>query len=168
MTSRGLFLAAAMLILGPATEGRAITVSVAKPTVTHEAARVMIDVCKAIAAKNDWKIAFAVVDQAGNLVAYEHMDGASVIAQQAAPAKARAALRWRRPSKLIEDRFAEGSREAVWLGDFAVQGGLPIIADGKAIGGFSASGVDSADGENCAREGLKAVLGNNPLVQETR
>jgi glc operon protein GlcG len=162
------FLLTALLMLGMAGETNAVTVSMDRPTVTVEAARAMIEVCKAIARTNNWTIAFAVVDQTGAVVAYEHMDGASVIAQTAAPAKARAALRWRRPSKVIEDRVAQGSKEAVWLGDFAVQGGLPIIVDGKAIGGISASGVDSADGERCALEGLKAVLGNTPLVQETR
>lgn len=163
---------AAMTMIGAtlvgASQAGAITVSSERRTVTNEAALAMIAACKAYAVKNKWNISIAVVDSMGNLVAYERMDGASVIAQQASPLKAKTALRWRRPSKVIAERFTAGSEEAVWLGDFPVQGGLPIIVDGKAIGGIAGAGASSAQDEECALEGLKAVLGPNPAMQETR
>jgi glc operon protein GlcG len=166
--SRKFLIAAAVLMFGMSTQAGAVTVSLERRTVTNEAALAMIGACKAMAKKNNWNLAIAVVDHAGNLVAYERMDGASVIATQAAPLKAKTSVRWRRPSKVIAERFAQGSEEAIWLGDFAVQGGLPIIVEGKAIGAIAAGGAMSAQDEECALEGLKAVLGPNPAMQETR
>jgi uncharacterized protein GlcG (DUF336 family) len=154
-----------VLALAPAN---AATVSVERKTVTNEAALAMIAACKAMAKKNNWNIAISVVDHAGNLVAFERLDGASVIAVSATALKARTAVRWRRPSKVIADRVAQGSEEPILLGDFAVQGGLPIIVDGKAVGAIAAGGVSSAQDEQCALEGLKAVLGPNPPLQEMR
>ena len=71
--------------------------------------------------------------------------------------KGKTALRWRRATSEVNKTVTAGQNLApVWIGDFPMTGGLPIVVDGQVAG---AMGVSSADGENCARAAIEAVLG---------
>jgi len=147
---------ACALLAAPAS---AVTVSMPYKTVTQEAAKAMVGVCTQWAQKNNLNLAIVVVDAAGNVVASERMDGASVITTQMAPWKAKTSVRWRRPSKWVADQVKAGRREGLWLGDVAVQGGLPLMVDNKAIGGIGAGGGTNQQDEDCVRAGIEAVMG---------
>jgi glc operon protein GlcG len=147
---------ACVLLTVPAS---AVTVSMSYKTVTQEAANAMVAVCTEWAKKNNITLTVVVVDAAGNVVASERMDGASVITTQMAPWKAKTSVRWRRPSKWIAEQVKAGRLEGRWLGDVAVQGGLPLMIDNRAIGGIGAGGGTNQQDEDCVRAGIETVMG---------
>lgn len=155
----GLSLLALCAGLSAPVAASAITVSMPYRTVTQEAAEAMVAVCTKWASDNKLMVAIAVVDAAGNTVASGRMDGASVITTQMAPWKARTAVRWRRPSSWVRDAVKAGRREGVWLGDVAVQGGLPFLQDNKAFGAIGVGGGTNQQDEDCGRYAIEKVIG---------
>jgi glc operon protein GlcG len=140
---------------------RAAAQLVEKKTVGLTAARKMVAAAEAEAAKNGWTMVVAVLDDGGNLVALERMDGTQLGSVDVAQAKALTALRFKRPTLAFQDRVNKGEPNVLSLGHItAVQGGLPIIVDGKVIGAIGASGGQSPQDEQCAKAGL-AVLTEN-------
>ena len=105
---------------------------------------------------NNWKMAVAIVDPAGFLVYFEKMDdtqnGSVVVAQ----AKARSAALFKRPTKAFQDTLAaggDGLRVLSLEGAVAIEGGVPIVADGTIIGAIGLSGGTSAQDGQCAQAG---------------
>lgn len=145
-----------LLAIAPAS---AIEVTMPFRTVTDEAARAMVASCTSWARKNDLRLTVAVVDATGNIVAQERMEGASVITTQMGPWKAKTAQRWRRPTKWVMEQVKAGRREAIWLGDVGVQGGLPLLVDNRAIGGIGAGGATNQQDEDCVRHAIQEVMG---------
>jgi glc operon protein GlcG len=130
------------------------------PNVTLEQARKLIASGGAEARKNNWPVAIAVVDNAGMLVAFEKIDntqnGSVMISQD----KAVSAAMLRRPTKVIQDALAAGGAGLRFLGlryASPVDGGLPIIVEGKVIGGIGVSGVTSEQDAMVATAGLAAL-----------
>jgi len=117
-------------------------------------AQAVIAAAKKEAAKNNWAVALAVVDSGGHLVAFERMDttqfGSALVAQE----KARTAVGFRRPSKAFEDIVASGGAGVRYLalsGAMPIEGGLPLVHEGKIVGAIGISGVTSAqDGQIAA------------------
>jgi glc operon protein GlcG len=108
----------------------------------------------------DWQMAVAIVDPAGLLVYFEKMDdtqnGSVVVAQ----AKARSAALFKRPSKALQDVLAaggEGLRVLALEGAVPVDGGLPLIVEGRIVGAIGVSGGTSAQDGQCAQAGVDAV-----------
>src|SRR5215468_8532102 len=98
------------------------------------------------AAKNNWKMAIAIVDVAGDLVYFEKMDGTQVASVNIAQDKARSSVRFKRPTKAMQDVLAGGGAGIRFLalqGAIPVEGGLPILMDGKIVGAIGASGGTS-------------------------
>ncbi len=83
----------------------------------------------------------AVVDDGGWLILLMRMDNAAYVASvELAPAKARTAALFKKPSEALENAINQGRFAAVTAGDFAqMKGGLPIVVDGQVIGGIGAS-----------------------------
>jgi uncharacterized protein GlcG (DUF336 family) len=112
------------------------------------------------ARKNQWTMAIAIVDTAGDLVYFEKMDNTQVGSINVAIEKARASARFKRPTKAFQDALAaggEGWRILSLEGAVAVEGGLPLMAGGKVVGAIGASGGSSQqDGVTAAAGG--AVL----------
>lgn len=130
------------------------------PNVTLEQARKMIAAGAAEARKNNWPVAIAVVDNAGMLVAFEKIDntqnGSVMISQD----KAVSAAMLRRPTKVIQDAVAGGGAGIRFLGlryASPVEGGLPIMIDGKVAGGIGVSGVTSDQDGIVAAAGLAGL-----------
>jgi uncharacterized protein GlcG (DUF336 family) len=102
-------------------------------------------------------VAVAVVDNHGFLVYFERMDNTQTASMDIAVGKARAAATYRRPTRAFMDVINKGGPATATLpGVFASPGGLPIMSDGKVIGGVGVSGVTGAQDEQCAKAGLGA------------
>jgi glc operon protein GlcG len=108
------------------------------------------------AAKNNWSVAVAIVDPAGNLVYYEKMDNTQLGSANVAIDKARSAALFKRPTKAFQDALAaggEGLRVLRLQGATPVEGGIPLVSDGKIVGAIGVSGVTSAQDGQCAKAG---------------
>jgi len=112
------------------------------------------------AAKNNWNMAVAIVDPAGNLVYYEKMDNTQLGSANVAIDKARTAALFKRPSKAFQDTLAAGGDSVRILklqGVVPVEGGIPLVMDGKIVGAIGVSGATSAQDGQCAKAGADAV-----------
>jgi glc operon protein GlcG len=131
-----------------------------KKVISVEAARKMVAVAEAEAVKNNLKLSFTVVDDSGNLIYFEHMDGASLSTIDYSQGKARTAARNNSPSGNFEDRLNDGKLIGLaFPGVTALRGGLPIVVDGKVVGAIAASGARTgAQDEACVQAGIDAVM----------
>jgi glc operon protein GlcG len=128
--------------------------------VTLEQARKAIAAGQAEARKNSWPVAIAIVDNAGQLVAFEKMDNTQTASVEVAQDKAVSAAIYRRSTKVVQDGLAGGGaglRLLALRGMSPVEGGLPLIVDGKIIGGIGVSGVNSDQDGVVAKAGGDAV-----------
>ena len=112
------------------------------------------------AAKNNWAMAVAVVDTAGDLIYFERMDATQAGSVTVAIEKARSAARFKRPTKAFQDMLASGGdglRVFGIHGAVPVEGGVPIVIEGKTVGAIGMSGGTSAQDGQCARAGTDAA-----------
>jgi glc operon protein GlcG len=113
------------------------------------------------AAKNNWAMAVAIVDPSGNLVYYEKMDATQIGSANVAIEKARSAALFKRPTKTYQDALAaggDGMRVLRLQGAVPIEGGIPILVDGKIAGAIGVSGGTSAQDGQCAKAGADALL----------
>lgn len=121
--------------------------------VSLETAKKVATVALAEAAKNNWTMAVAVVDPGGNLVYYEKMDNTQLGSAKVSVNKARSAALYKRPSKVFQDALAGGGAGMRVLGlqdAEPVEGGVPLMVDGKIIGAVGVSGDTSEHDGQCA------------------
>jgi glc operon protein GlcG len=126
---------------------------------------VTLDVAKKIAAgavveanKNNWRVAIAIVDTHGFLKYYEMMDDTQTASASVAIEKARTAAMFRRPTKMFEDAIAGGRNALLGMnGAIPIEGGLPIVANGKVIGAVGVSGLTSPQDAQVGQAGLDAL-----------
>jgi glc operon protein GlcG len=85
--------------------------------------------------------AIAVVDPAGDLLAFERMDGVRPASVDLAIEKARTAARLRRPTEETEDSINQGRTAFVTAGIMALRGGVPIRVNGKVVGAVGVAGL---------------------------
>ena len=130
------------------------------PSIDLAWAKQAIAAGQAEARKNGWPVAIAIFDTAGQLVAYEKMDDTQTASIQVAQDKGRSAVIYRRPTKVFEDVVAGGPGGARILalnGATPVEGGLPLVRNGKIIGGIGVSGVTSQQDGVVAKAGADAL-----------
>ena len=116
--------------------------------------------CMAEARKNNWTMAVAVVDTDGNLIYFEKMDNTQNASSNIAIEKARSAAVLKRPTKALQDALAaggDGLRILALPGALPVEGGLPLIVDGKIIGAIGVSGEQSSQDAQCAQAGANIL-----------
>lgn len=130
---------------------------VEKKTLSLAAAKKMAAAAEAEAAKNNWNMVISVLDDGGNLLYLERMDGAQLGSIEVSQGKARTALKFKRPSKAFQDLIDKDQEHLITLGITGVQGGLPVMAEGKVIGSIGVSGAASNQDEQCAQAGLNAL-----------
>ena len=124
-----------------------------------ETAQKMMAGAEAEARSNDWSVAIAIVDAATNLLMFQKMDGVQTASIEVAIGKARTAAGFNRPTKALEDMISGGRTAFLAVdGVLPVQGGLPVIADGKVVGAIGVSGLTSPQDEQVATAAL-TVLG---------
>ena len=130
------------------------------PPIGAQRANSLIQAAAAEAAKRGWAMNIAVVDSGANLVAFERMDGAQLASIAIAEHKARAAVKFRRPTKALEEAVQKFDLKYLLSLDDVVasRGGIPLIEDGKIIGAIGCSGGTGSQDEVSCMAG--AVLVN--------
>src|SRR5437899_1044946 len=128
--------------------------------ITLEDAKKATAAAEAEARKNNWNVAIAVLDAGANLIFFEKMDDTQLGSVNIAIGKARTAVNFKRPTKAIEDIVAGGRQAFLALeGITPLQGGLPVVADGKVIGAVGVSGVMSSQDEQVAQAAVNVLGG---------
>lgn len=129
-------------------------------SVNLEQARKAIAAGQVEARKNNWPVAIAVVDNAGHLVAFEKMDNTQTASVEVAQDKAVSAAIYRRSTKVAQDGLAGGGaglRLLALRGMSPVEGGIPLVIDGKIVGGIGVSGVNSDQDGMVAKAGADSL-----------
>jgi len=125
-----------------------------KEVLTLDAAKKIAAAAEAEAKKRGATVVIAVVDDAGYLLVLERLDDTQVASVDVGIAKARTAAIFRRPSKVFEDQIRDGRVAALALtGATPLQGGIPIIINGKVIGAIGVSGNSPQEDEDIAKVG---------------
>ena len=127
-------------------------------TITLEAAKKMAAAGEAEAIKNGWNVAIAIVDASGGLILFHKIDETQPGSIAVAQGKARAAALFKRASKVLEEAIAAGKQAFLTVeGVVPMQGGLPVVVEGKVIGAVGVSGVTSAQDEQVAQAALSGL-----------
>ena len=110
---------------------------------------------------NGWAMAVAVVDTGGYLVYFEKMDDTQTGSVAVAIGKARCSALFKRPTKAFQDVLAgggDGLRVLGLEGAVPVEGGVPLVRDGKIVGAIGLSGGASSQDGQCARAGAASLV----------
>ena len=130
------------------------------PPITLEQARKVLAAAEAEARKINLAASIAIVDTGGHMVLMQRMDGAFFASANVAGDKAWSAAAYRRPGKAFQDRLATGGAEIRILrlrGANPIEGGDPIVADGKIVGAIGISGGSGEQDGVVARAGVAAL-----------
>lgn len=146
-----LFVAASAEAQGPPPYGPPITLAQAKKAMAG---------AEAEALKNKWQMVIVILDSGGNLVATHRLDGAQFGSVEVAREKAWSAVAFRRPTKVFQDLIEKGGANLRLLrltGANPLDGGLPIVVDGKLVGAIGVSGATGEQDAQVARAGIEAL-----------
>mgnify|MGYP005659331303 FL=1 len=124
---------------------------------THDGVRALIDAAVAKADEMGVPMGIAVANDAARVVGYLLMDGARVLAQDSASAKAMTAASHRMPTHAIDYNIGMGLSVSTQGKVLPLRGGVPIIIDGYCVGGI---GCGSGTGEQdlvVAKAALAAI-----------
>jgi glc operon protein GlcG len=123
------------------------------------AAQTALQAAVAEASKRGWQLNVAVVDSGANLVAFVRMDGAQIGSISIAEHKARAAVKFRRPTKVFEDAIQKQDIKYILTLDdiVASRGGIPLIEDGRIIGAIGCSGGTGSQDEVVCTAGAATI-----------
>jgi len=124
-----------------------------------ERAKAVIAAAAAEAQKRNWKMNIAVLDSGANLVAFERMDGALLASIAVSEHKARAAVIYRRETKVFENAIQLSNYHYVVTidGVIASRGGIPLVENGKLIGAIGCSGGTGSQDEVVAKVGAAVI-----------
>ena len=129
-----------------------------KKVLTLDAAKQIAAAAHEEARKNRWTMAISIVDDGAHLLYLERMDGTQIASVIVAQDKAATAVRFKRPTKALEEAVAGGRLVVMKLaGVTPIEGGLPIVVEGEVIGGIGVSGATGPQDSQVAAAGL-AVL----------
>ena len=127
--------------------------------ISLDRAQAVIQAGIAEAQKRNWKMNLAVADSGGNLVAFQRMDGAMLASIAIAEHKARAAVTFRRPTKVFEDgvQLMHLNYLLAFDGIIASRGGIPLIENGAIVGAIGCSGGTDSQDEIVAKAGAGII-----------
>ena len=128
--------------------------------VSLEQAKKVLAGAEAEAQKNKWNMVIAVLDSGGHLVMLARMDGTQLGSIEAAKDKAYSAVLYRRPTKVFQDLVGQGGANLRLLrlsGASPLEGGIPILVDGKIVGAVGVSGATSEQDAQVAKAGADAL-----------
>jgi len=149
-----------LLVLGAIAGAKAQMPNPYGPAISLEDAKKAAAPALAEAAKNKWTMAVAIVGSAGNLIYYEKMDNTQLGSAEVAIDKARTAALFKRPTKAFQDALAaggDGLRILRLKGAVPIEGGIPLVMDGKIVGAIGVSGGTSAQDGQCAKAGADTM-----------
>ena len=117
--------------------------------ISMDRANALIQAAVAESNKRGWQMNVAVVDSGANLVAFARMDGAQLASISISEHKARAAAKYRRPTRAFEDAVQKADFKYILTLDDVVasRGGIPLIEGGKIIGAIGCSGGTGSQDE---------------------
>jgi len=163
---RARFVAAA---LGALVAGRAHAQIVEKKVLTLEGARRAIAAAEAEARRNKAGGIIAVVDDGGNLMALERLEGTFAAGARVSIGKARTAALFKKPTRFFEELINKGRTAMTAVEDFTpLIGGVPIVIEGQIVGAIGVSGANSAQqDEELALAGAAAVTGAGATMSIT-
>ena len=130
------------------------------PPIGLEAAKKVMAAAEADAVKNNWGMAIAILDSTGHIVMLHRLDNTQYGSIAVAEDKARSALDYRRPTKVFEDLVAQGGigmRTLAVRGASPLEGGIPLVVDGKIVGAIGVSGATSVQDGQVAKAGADAA-----------
>jgi uncharacterized protein GlcG (DUF336 family) len=128
--------------------------------ITLEDAKKAMAAAEEEARKNNWNVAIAVLDAGANLIMFQKMDDTQLGSVNVAIGKGKTAVDFKRPTKALEDLIAGGRQVFLAVeGITPLQGGLPVMVDGKLIGGVGVSGVMSSQDEQVAQAAVNVLQG---------
>lgn len=129
-----------------------------RKVITLNGAKAILAAAEAEATKNNWTVAIAVVDESGTLIAFHKIDDTQIGSVDIAIGKARTAARMKRPTKALEDAVAGGRTVMLAVdGITPLEGGVPVMLDGRVIGAVGVSGVTSQQDAQVAQAGAAAL-----------
>jgi glc operon protein GlcG len=129
-----------------------------RKTLSLADAKTIAAAASAKAVAEGWTVVIAIHDNGGNLIYLERADGTQLGSILVAQEKSRTALRFKRPTKALEDAVLSGRVHMMSLpGITSVEGGLPVIVDGEIVGSIGVSGVQSSQDGQVAAAGAAAV-----------
>jgi uncharacterized protein GlcG (DUF336 family) len=118
---------------------------------TLDAARRVAAAAEAEARRNNWAVSIAVLDDSGQMMLFQRMDGAKLVATDIAIRKARTAVYFQGPTKDLEAEVAGGRTALLPIDGFMpLEGGVPIVAGGQMVGAIGVSGVAGKQDAQCA------------------
>ena len=149
-------LTVAAMIIGATLHAQVATTS----NITLEAAKkVVAEALQYAKANNAPGGSIAVVDNGGNLVYLERLDGTFAASSEVSIKKANTAALFKAPSSKLENSINGGRQALITVGHTFLQGGIPIIYNGQVIGAIGVSGASSAQqDEEIAIAGSKAKI----------
>jgi uncharacterized protein GlcG (DUF336 family) len=131
-----------------------------KRVLTLDAARRVAAAAEAEARRNNWNVVVAVVDDGGNLLLFHRQDDAKLVAIDIAIRKARTAVFFQSETKALEQEVAGGRTALLPIEGFMpLEGGVPLLVDGKIVGAVGVSGVTGEQDAQCAKAGANAIKG---------
>jgi len=130
-----------------------------KKGLTLEAAKKVAAAAEEEALKNKWNVVIAIVDDGGSLVYLQRLDETQIGSIEVAIQKAKTAVNFKRPTKALEDAVMSGGRTVVLSlpGALPLEGGLPLMVDGKLVGAIGVSGVTGQQDGQIAKAGADAL-----------
>jgi len=130
------------------------------PPIGIEGARAVMAAAESEAAKNNWSVVISIIDSGGNLVMLHRHNDVQLSSIEISQGKAKTALMFKRPSKVLDDAISSGGAGLRFLAlkeIVPLEGGLPIVVDGKIIGAIGVSGVLSSQDSQVARAGADGL-----------
>lgn len=109
------------------------------------------------ARKNNWNVVIAIVDDGGHLIYLERMDDTQYASVEVATRKAQTAIGFKRPTRIWEEAVASGRTAVMNLPILSLEGGVPLVVDGKMIGAIGVSGVQAQQDGVVAKAGTEAL-----------
>src|SRR5437867_10909216 len=153
----------AILALGPISHAQVVE----KKSLNLDGAKKAIAAAVDYAKKNNAPGGvIAVVDEGGNLMALERLDGTFAMGATISIGKARAAVLFKKPTRFFEELINKGRTAMTAVDGFTpLIGGIPIVVEGQVVGGIGVSGAASANqDEELALAGANALMGGETKI----
>ena len=114
---------------------------------------------EAEAVSNKWAVTIAIVDDGGNLLWLQRLDGAAPVSASIAPSKARTSALGQRETKVYEDVINNGRYSFLSAPniDGLLEGGVPVMVGSDCVGAVGVSGVKSSEDAQIAKAGIAAL-----------
>ena len=136
-------------------------------TLDQAGAQTVLQAARESAQQRNAPSAIAVVDPAGDLLAFQRMDGVRPASAELAIEKARTAARLQRPTAEIEDNINRGRTAFVTAGIAALRGGMPIRVNGEVVGAVGVAGL-SKETDTAIADTAAAALSLSPKTAPRR